>query len=98
MKWAGSLFLVACILTGSILPVEAASVEGVVRYRDNTPAARVRVEIGDNRAVTDNNGNFVMWVDPGVYGVQVNGRTCEPSRFAVTPRGKNWIEIFCDRR
>ena len=98
MKWAGSLFLIVTILACTMLPAGAASVEGVVRYQNNNPAARVRVEIGDNRAVTDNNGNFVMWLDPGVYAVRVNGRTCEPQRFAVTPRGRNWVEIICGGR
>ena len=98
MKWAGSLFLAVSIVTCMIPSAGAASVEGVVRYLDNTPAARVSVEIGDSRAVTDNYGNFVMWLDPGVYVVRVDGRSCEPQRFAVTPRGRNRVEIICEGR
>ena len=98
MKWIVSLFLVVTVVMCTILPAWAASVEGVVRYRNIGPAARVRVEIGDNSAITDTNGNFVMWLDPGVYAIRVNGQVCDPSRFAVTPRGRNWVEITCPRR
>jgi len=110
MKRIVPMVLVLLVVAVASVSALAASVQGFIAGRQNTPAANVRIELGRYSAFTDEYGNFGMWVDPGLYplrvmmqgcdgpsaiGVIINGRPGDPSRILVTTQGRTWIEIRC---
>ena len=103
MKWIAGSVLILSIMLAAVHALCAERVEGVVIDEANErPIAYCRVYIGDNRALTDASGNFVMLLDPGDYPVRVEGRnitevrgsnTMEQRRVRVFPGEWQRIEI-----
>ncbi len=106
MKWIAGSVLILSIMLAAVHAFCAERVEGVVVVIDEAnerPIAYCRVYIGDNRALTDASGNFVMLLDPGDYPVRVEGRnitevrgstTMEQRRVRVFPGDSQRIKIF----
>ncbi len=106
MKWIAGSVLILSIMLAAVHALCAERVEGVVVViideTNERPIAYCRVYIGDNRALTDDSGNFVMLLDPGDYPVRVEGRnitevrgfhTMEQRRVRVFPGEGQRIEI-----
>lgn len=80
-----------CLVIG--MPAWAETVQGVVRSGETTLANR-QVYIGDNQAQTDRYGNFVMWLDPGIHRVHIQGfKDCKPRKIRVRPGQRRTVEI-----
>ena len=76
----------------------AESVEGVViNIQNKKPIPYCRVFIGDNRALTDASGNFVMNVDLGTYNIRVQGYNTRRVTGANT-KEKGVVRILPGRR
>lgn len=97
MKLVVNCLLILSIILAVALTAWADSVQGVVVY-DETPVSNRRVYIGDNRALTDDHGNFVMWLDPGEYDIRVQGfNNCDPPSVEVRPGERTEFVIHVSR-
>lgn len=98
MKLVVNCLLIFSIILAVALTAWADSVQGVVVLHDETPVSYRRVYIGDNRALTDDHGNFVMWLDPGEYDIRVQGfNNCEPPIVEVRSGERTELVIHVSR-
>jgi len=108
MRWmVGSLLFLVVTLTIAYPAPCAESVEGVlIDHNSGNPIPYCRVYIGDNRALTDADGNFVLLLEPGIYRIRVQGynirrvdgsNTNELEMLKVLPRILQRIQILVSR-
>ena len=61
-----------CINTKTYAGKQECTIEGTVTDYNGVPISQAEVKVCDNVVYTDANGNYIVYVTPGVYNVNVS--------------------------